>query len=789
MSDFIDDGLLKDFFEEAYSQIELIEENLLKLEKDVKNKNAINELFRATHTLKGGSATVQMDEITNFTHLLEDILDEIREGNIKINTYIIDIMLNSSDVIKKMVNSRNKGKVFSNKEYSTTIKKLKEIIEKKRSKISSDKKSSKSKNTKSSNNFFNDKRFKLTEYDILEIIDANIDNLPIYKILVVIDDTNPMRTVSGIQIFTSLRDIGLVLKTLPDFDDLYSDNFYKEIMYIVASNVSMKNIKEFLTIPDTTKKIFIEQLDLNIVSKVNITDSEKKQVLKQLEKKTEINLAEDNEYNDDEYNDDEDNDDEDIIDVKEELIDKLLEEKEKLDIENKNISSSIIRVDSSRIDILLNLVSEIVINKAAYNQVGSEFLDYFESYSIKLNQFKDDFKHFFDKVNQISNSEISPDSLINIKENFQKIYTIFDPTLSNLKLILNHFKSNNQSLERISNLLQEGVMKIRMVPLKHIFNRFPRLVRDLSRRLNKKIEIFIKGEETEVDKAMIDYLSDPLIHIIRNSIDHGFENEVERKSLGKDTVGKLELSANSEGNIINIIVSDDGRGLDLDKIRNKAIKSKLISPDTILKDQEAFNLIFEPGFSTADEVTSVSGRGVGLDVVKKNIEKLNGTIRVDSIKGKGTNFNIKIPLTLAIIQGLMIEVSKETYVIPISSVLESLKIKTDEIKSVDNYEVLNVRNEVISLLRLSKLFKINEQQNSDYYFVVVVGSEIKKIGILVDNVIGEENIVIKPLKDKYTNTPGIGGATILGNGRVCLILNISQIIELGLKLEEAFDIK
>ncbi len=783
MAEFIDEGLLKDFFDEAYAQLEIIEENLLKLEKEIDNKDAINELFRATHTLKGGSATVQMDEITDFTHLLEDVLDEIREGKIKINTNIIDVLLSASDIIKNMVNIRNKGKVY-NKDYSSIINSLKKIKDKKTKVEKVTKKGEKQdkkpgkKHLKeedtSKSNIFEENRFKLSEYDLLEIMDANIDNLPVYKILVIIDDTNPMRTVSGIQIFTSLRDIGIVLKTIPDFDEIYSDNFYKEIMYIVATNLTINKIKEYLIMPDTTENVYIERLNTESISKNNISEIKKEKKEKIYEENSEIESIE----NTEELSEDEKK-------YKDDLIEKLFSDKEKAEIDHKNISTSIIRVDSVRIDNLLNLVSEIVINKATYNQVGNELIDFFELYTLKLNEYKDNIKQFFEKNNQLLSNVENNDILIEINNDFQNLYKTFDPILAKLKLTLNRFKSTYQSLDRISNLLQEGVMKVRMIPLKHILNRFPRLVRDLSKRLNKKIELVIKGEETEVDKAMIDYLSDPLIHIIRNSIDHGFESESERKASGKDTVGKLELSANSEGNVINIRISDDGRGINLEKIRKKAIELKLINQEDILKEYDLLNLIFEPGFTTVEEVTSVSGRGVGLDVVKKNIEKLNGSIRVDSIKGKGTDFNIKIPLTLAIIQGLMIEVSNELYVIPISSVLESIKIKNNEIKSVDNYEVLNLRNEAISLLRLNKLFKLEEKNNADYYFVVIVGSEIKKIGLLVDNVIGEEDIVIKPLKDKYTNTPGIGGATILGDGKVSLILNISQLIDLGLKMQDA----
>jgi two-component system chemotaxis sensor kinase CheA len=320
-----------------------------------------------------------------------------------------------------------------------------------------------------------------------------------------------------------------------------------------------------------------------------------------------------------------------------------------------------------------------------------------------------------------------------------------------------------------------------MVQIKQIFTRFPRLVRDLSRDLRKEIELVIEGEDTEIDKAMIDDLIDPLIHIVRNSIDHGFETPEEREKAGKKNPATLKLSALNEGNLISISIIDDGKGINVEKVKKKAIERGLITSDKSLRDQDAFNLIFEPGFSTADKVTSVSGRGVGLDVVKKNIEKLSGSIRVNSEPGKGTSFSIKLPLTLAIIQGLMIKVQEEIYALPISSVLESIRIKPENIKMIDNYEVINVRDDVLSLLRLNRLFKIEDNEEAEFFFVVIVGAGDKKIGLLVDSLIGEEDIVIKPLKDKYTSTPGIAGATILGDGTVSLILDVSQLIDLGLK--------
>jgi two-component system chemotaxis sensor kinase CheA len=326
-------------------------------------------------------------------------------------------------------------------------------------------------------------------------------------------------------------------------------------------------------------------------------------------------------------------------------------------------------------------------------------------------------------------------------------------------------------------------MRIRMVPISQIFSRFPRLVRDLSKSLNKKINLVIEGEETELDKSVIDDLLDPIMHSVRNSIDHGIESLEERKAAGKPEEGMVLLKATNEGNMIVIEISDDGKGIDVEAVKAKAVERGLISPNKLLNDVEAFNLIFEPGFSTARTITSISGRGVGLDVVRRSIEKLNGTVTVSSEKGKGTKFLIKLPLTLAIIQGLLVRVGEEIYSIPITSVIESLRVKPEEIKMIDNYEVFNIRNDVVSLLRLNRLFGIRTEERTDFNFIVIVGTAEKKMGFMVDSLIGEEDVVIKPLRDQYTNSPGIAGASILGDGSVSLIIDVSQLLDLGLHQE------
>jgi two-component system, chemotaxis family, sensor kinase CheA len=784
MSDFLDEGLLKDYFDEAYSQIDLMESNLLKLEKNINDKEAIDSIFRAAHTLKGGSATVQMDEITKFTHLLEDVMDEIRSGKVKINADIVDNLLNSLDIIKNMVRSRSSGSVYS-ENYNGIVNALNKIVKGSAEAVEKPKEQE-TKKQKIENENGDEDKFKISEYDLMEINESNPENLPVYKVIVSFDEANPMRTVGGIQVFTSLRDISLVLKTIPDFEEIYSEVFYRDIVYIIATNVEKDKIKNFAYIPDTTMDIKVLPIDKDSISKnqpVQPKETKKNDAVKadEIEKKSK-EIADDaiKSLNDE------------IIKEKEQMAVKETSEDENTkkissSSDQQKIVSSVLRVDSSRIDDLLNLVSEIVINKATFNQVNAQFYSNLDTLMFTLNDYKDKIKDFVDRIPEILNSfkEGKNPSLIKkeIQTEFAALSNGFDGFSSGYKAIIDKFKSTNQNLDRISSSLQEGVMRVRMVPIKQIFNRFPRLVRDLSRDLKKEIELVIEGEETEVDKAMIDDLIDPLIHIVRNSIDHGCEIPEERDKLGKKNPSKLKLTAFNEGNLISISVSDDGRGIDVERIRKKAVEKGIISSDRTLKEQEAYNIIFEPGFSTAEKVTSVSGRGVGLDVVKKNIEKLSGSIRVVSEIGKGSTFTIKLPLTLAIIQGLMIKVRDEIYAIPISSVLESIRIKPEDIKTIDNYEVIYVRDEVLSLLRLNRLFKIEDEGKQGFYYVVIIGSGEKKIGLLVDTLIGEDDIVIKPLKDKYTSTPGIAGATILGDGTVSLILDVSQLIELGVKTE------
>ncbi len=342
------------------------------------------------------------------------------------------------------------------------------------------------------------------------------------------------------------------------------------------------------------------------------------------------------------------------------------------------------------------------------------------------------------------------------------------------------------SLSLVTTDIQLAVMKTRMLPIAKVFNKFPRMIRDLSRELNKQIDLEITGEETELDKSIVEQIGDPLVHMIRNSCDHGIEDGATRLAAGKPEKGTIQLKAYNEGNHIVVEITDDGKGLDADMLKSRSIEKGIITEREAdaMSDKEAFGLIFKPGFSTAAKVTNVSGRGVGMDVVKTNIEKLNGIIDIESEVGKGTTMKLKIPLTLAIIQSLLVGAQEEFFAIPLASVLETVRVPIDDIYTIDGKNVLRLRDEVLSLVKLSDIFGVKQVfDGGDQTYVVVIGVAEAKLGIIVDSLVGQEEIVIKSMGDYLQNIPGIAGATIRGDGRVTLIIDV------GMMMEMAKDIK
>jgi two-component system chemotaxis sensor kinase CheA len=415
-------------------------------------------------------------------------------------------------------------------------------------------------------------------------------------------------------------------------------------------------------------------------------------------------------------------------------------EKASVDNVSQKLQSKVIdktvRIDVERLDELMNLVGELVLGRNRLTQIVSGIVERFEGESLA--------RELMDTIAQV---------------------------------------------DYLTSELQAVVMRARMMPIAKVFSKFPRIVRDLSRDLNKEVELLIYGEETEVDKSVIESIHDPLVHLIRNAIDHGIETPQERKAVGKPEKGKVILRAEHEGNFIVITVEDDGRGIDPERVRRKAVEKKIITEQeaSSISDRDALNLIFLPGFSTASKVTNVSGRGVGLDVVKANITKLNGMIDVQSTLGQGTKFILKLPLTLAIIQGLLVDVCGEIFIIPLSSVIEVVRIPRSQVHSIKGREIIRLRDSVLPLVRLANIFNLSS--NGDYkenLYVVVVGLAERKLGIVVDGLVGQKEVVIKSLGSYLNNVRGIAGATILGDGTVRMIVDVAQIFKMSAENSYSF---
>ena len=796
MSDYLDSSneeLLKDYFSEAEQMIDNLESNILAIESDPNNHDAIDEIFRAAHTLKGNSAAVEFSEVAHFAHTMEDLLDEVRSDKVHVNGDIVDVLLNALDMIKTMLESRQNGSVYEEgvdelsarivafipgkggaapapKPAATPAPAAKAPAAPAASSVSVD----------------------LSEYELTELKQNCGSGEKLWQIKVTFDENNPMNSVGGIQVFAALKSCGTVLKTIPDFDALYEDKFWKDVTYFVSSASTGDQLEDVAFLDDVTLSTDAQDItNASVGGSAPAAQPAPAPVAQpapapaaapvQTAPAAPASPAP-------------------APEAPAAPAASASPAPEAKAGENKpaaakpaakpaadHAQSAVLRVDSKRVDYLMNLVSETVITKAAFNQAALQQTDLLVQFQTLITSYKDKIHRMFEQMpqylEQIQEGVSLKDIKANLQNDFGDVTNHFDTFEGKFKELDARFHSSTQNLGRIAGELQEGVMKIRMVPISQIFDRFPRVVRDLQKDLGKKINLIIEGKETELDKTVVDDLLDPLMHCVRNSCDHGIESPDIRREAGKDETGTVLLKAANEGNMIIIDIVDDGAGINVEKVRQKAIDRGIIHPNKVISDQEATQLIFMPGFSTAAKISNVSGRGVGLDVVKTMIEKLNGTVQVTSEQGRGSKFSIRLPLTLAIIQGLLVRVGTETYSIPIASVIESVRVKKEEINTIDNYEVLNVRNEVISVLRLSRLFGIRTDEDGDYCFVVIVGSQDKKIGVMVDALIGEEDVVIKPLKDQFTQSPGVAGASILGDGSVSLIIDVTQLLELGVRQE------
>lgn len=743
MDDYIK-SLLKDFFEEAFDMLDRLEQNILILDKDRNNTDAIQEIFRAVHTLKGSAGAVELFDTQKYAHRFEDLLDLIRNNQIKVDDKTIDILLKGIDILKELINGASEEK-----EYSGNIEEeIKNLENFKNLKLSGA--ISESVNTKSDKNSISvsvgGKYDNLNfDNDILDSIREGIENgLKTKLVFVKFNAESPMKTVGGVQVYVELKDSGNIIASVPPLQNLEGDEFYQNVIYVIETAEEDESIIKNITLPEITEEIKIEEF-----------------ILEEYEKF--------------------------LIDKKDKALEKA-QAQAKIEKDAKHErQSSFLRVESDRIDDMMNQVGELVTNKSSYEQYDDDLTSYTKIIEYGINDirkyYKDSVIQILRKLEYYVNKKEIKDLRNSYLDGFNSKLIDMVKMEEDLKETLDKFRNSYQLLTRVTNDLQETVMKIRMLPIAQTFNRFPRLIRDLSRDLGKEVKLEMSGEETELDKSVIEVLVDPLIHIVRNAMDHGIEMPEEREKSGKPRVGTISLSASHNGNLIVIKISDDGKGMSPQKIFENAIKKGLVSADAKLTEKQMLEYIFAPGFSTATKVTNLSGRGVGMDVVKKSLDKINGTVGIETELGKGSTFFLRIPLTVAIIQALIVDAEKEYYAIPINSISETLKIGVEDIQNLEGTEVIKIREDVINVLSVKELFKLPTRYESHIksYYAVILASEDKKVALLVNNLIGEQDIVIKTLKDKVTRVEGISGATILGDGTVSFILDIQTIVGLGTK--------
>ncbi len=647
--------IFESFVVETNETLEKLDLDLVKLETTPEDTDLLNEIFRSFHTIKGTSGFLGLVKMQSLTHRLEDILNKLRKGEVKLNSTIMDGILSGYDSLGDLLKVVEENK---NEDFDTDkeIKELEVILEK-----------------INSNNFEDDK-----------------------------NNTKQKAKKKVVEKVESVKDLHNLT------DEELERIFIENNKALKAENSSKLSITtdEIITFEDRSDiEKTISDKPIKVKFKSNKKESKKENTKKQKEE---------------------------LVENKDKIkntpqVAKPTEEK-KLN----NTADQTIRVDVERLDELLNLVSELVLGRNRLSQLNSDVSIEYEGTEISRN--------LGDTARQI---------------------------------------------DLLTTELQLAVMRTRMIKIEKVFNRFPRLVRDLSKETGKEISLIIKGEKTELDKTLIEEINDPLVHIIRNSVDHGIESPEVRKKLGKPEKGKITLSAEHEGNHIIILVEDDGKGINPDVIVDKAISKGIITKEKAneLSKQEIFNLIFAPGFSTAEKVTNVSGRGVGMDVVKTNVSRLRGIIDIESEVDKGTKMFIKLPLTLAIIQGLLVEIIGETIVIPLNSVVEVVKINKKEIYSVNKTPCIKLRERVLPLINIDKLLYHSDtlQNESQFQFVVVIGLAEKRYGIKVDGLIGQKEIVIKSLGKYLGNIEGIAGSTIMGDGKVVMIVDIAELIN---KLKE-----
>lgn len=682
------------FIDETKEHLQSLNEHVLVLEKEPDNADTINEIFRAAHTLKGMSGTMGFSRMQRLTHDLENVFSEIRNGNMKASEKLIDVLFRGLDALESYLEVISTEGNEGTEDNEDIIQDLNGLLKGQKVGVSEKPKQETAESTKVTETTLTDeekckfRQITISESEMRGIQSAKEEGKNIYGITVYLQESCILKSARAFLVFKSVENKGELVKSMPTTEQIEDEEFELDFSWILASSDTKENIKQLICSVSEIADVYIADFEVPEIREEEQPEDTAEKVVEKPEKKVEE-----------------------------------VQEKPKKAAKGK-VGSRSVRVDIDKLDILMNLVSELIIAKNGLVSVSAG-----------------------DMLVQPENNQT--------------------------------FHEQIEYLERVTTNLHESVMKVRMVPIDSVVNRFPRMIRDLNRKLDKKMELYMSGEETELDRTVIDEIGDPLMHLLRNSADHGLESNEERIRLGKPEVGSIFLDAYQDGNNVVIEVRDDGGGIDVDKVRKKAIDKGAITEKQAetMKDKDFIDLLFQPSFSTADQITDVSGRGVGLDVVKTKIEALGGNISAKTIAGEGSTFTIQLPLTLAIIQALMVEVGEEKYAIPLGSINGIEDIGKDEISFVQSKEVINLRGHVIPILRLQQLLDIPEPEvEPENLLVVIMQKGDQQVGLIIDNLIGQQETVIKSLGRYITNDKLFSGATILGDGEVALILDTNTLI-------------
>ncbi|GGC97100.1 chemotaxis protein CheA [Pontibacillus salipaludis] len=690
---------LEVFIEESKEHLQTVNDSLLKLEKNPEDLTIVSEIFRAAHTLKGMSATMNYQDLANLTHKMENVLDLIRNNKIQVDSDLLDIIFDAVDDLEAMVGDIASGGQ-GERDVQHVVGKLERIEEGEApAKVQSEQIVSESKEVWTSEISY---ELTIDEFQRTVLMESAEQGFINYEITVSLTKDCMLKGARVYMVFEVLEQIGEVAQSAPTVDQLEEENFDLQFKVLLLSTHEEEDIQ--------ARILKVSEIDSVDIKKVTAEDyvSDQEGV---------ANSASHDHFVDD-SNEQSRKKEQAAIAVKEKgAVSKESNNQEASP--QKAAQSKTIRVNIDRLDVLMNLFEELVIDRGRLEQISTD----------------------------LNHSEL---------------------------------QETVERMSRISGDLQSIILNMRMVPVEQVFNRFPRMVRQLARDLNKKVNLVVEGAETELDRTVIDEIGDPLVHLIRNSLDHGIETPENRLAKGKPEEGNLKLQAYHSGNHVFIEISDDGGGIDRDKVLNKAINNGLVTNEQAsgLSDQQVFDYIMSSGFSTADQISDVSGRGVGLDVVKNTIESLGGSITIDSVPDKGSTFSIQLPLTLSIISVMLVEVQQEKYAVPLSSIIETAIVKKEDIMHAHNKQVIDFRGSVVPLVSLEDVFEVpQEVDKGDYYSIVIIRKGDKMAGLVVDSFIGQQEVVLKSLGNYLQNVFAISGATILGDGQVALIIDSNALIK------------